>query len=86
MTEIKANYPDEWVFLANPTSTRYHEVTEGQVIIHSPDRAEYMRLVGEWDDPAVRHLASWWTGEIRGVEIFPPDAEPDVESGRPHSR
>ncbi|AWM39975.1 hypothetical protein GobsT_16270 [Gemmata obscuriglobus] len=76
MTEIKAKYPDEWVFLANPTSTR-HEVTGGYIILHSPDRAEYMRLVGECDDPAVKHLASWWTGEIRGVEIFPPDAEPE---------
>jgi hypothetical protein len=76
MAEIKAKYPDEWVFLANPTSTRYHEVTGGHVILHHANRAEYLQMVGEWDDPDVKHLASWYTGEPKDdLEIFPSAAE-----------
>ena len=74
MAVIEAKYPDEWVFLANPTATR-NKVTGGYVILHDADRAEYLRRAGEWDDPEIKHLASWYTGEIRGEEILPPDAE-----------
>jgi hypothetical protein len=77
IAEINAKYPNEWVFLANPTATRYHEVTGGYVILHAADRAEYLRLVGEWDDPQIKHLASHYTGEIKGIEILPADAEPE---------
>ena len=77
IAEIEAKYPNEWVFIANPTATRYHEVTGGHVILHAADRAEYLRLVSEWDDPKITQLASWYTGEIKGIEVFPPDAEPE---------
>ncbi len=81
IAEIKAKYPNEWVFLANPTATRHHEVTGGHVILHAADRAEFLnRIEAEWpDDTTVKHLASWYTGEIdKGRwEILPPDAEPE---------
>jgi hypothetical protein len=77
IAEINAKYPDEWVFLANPTSNR-QGVTGGYVIVHSADPAEYRRLVEAWDDPEVKHLASWYTGEHKDYwEIFPSDAEPE---------
>jgi hypothetical protein len=75
MAEIEAKYPNEWVFLANPTNDR-QGVTGGHVILHSADRAEYLRLVGECPDfPDVRRFASWYTGEVQGDEVLPPDAE-----------
>jgi hypothetical protein len=80
MAEIEAKFPNEWVFLANPTTTRYHEVTGGQVILHAADRAEYLRMVGEWEgDANVRRFASWYMGESgNGVgELLPADAGPE---------
>jgi len=35
IAEITAKYPDEWVFLANPTTSR-QGVTGGYVILHAP--------------------------------------------------
>jgi hypothetical protein len=82
MAEIEAKYPNHWVLLANPKLTRYQEVAGGVVVVHSPDRAEYLRLVGEWDDPAVKHIASWYTGWGVGREpvddIEPAEPEPGV--------
>ena len=77
IAEITAKYPDEWVFLANPTTSR-QGVTGGYVILHAPDRAEFLRRIGEWDDPEVKHLASWYTGDpCEGLgEILPADTEP----------
>jgi hypothetical protein len=75
MAEITAKYPDEWVFLANPTTNK-QGVTGGHVILHAADRAEYLRMVGECPVfPEVRHFASWYTGEEKGEVILPPDAE-----------
>jgi hypothetical protein len=76
MAEIEAKYPNEWVFLANPTSTRQHEVTGGYVVLHAADRAEFYRLMSQWDDPKVTRLAEWYTGKDTSGEILPPDAEP----------
>jgi hypothetical protein len=77
MAEITAKYPDEWVYLANPTTNRYHEVTGGHVILHHPNRAEYLRLLGECAEfPEVRRFASWYTGEPKDeTELLPFDAE-----------
>jgi hypothetical protein len=79
IAEITAKYPDEWILIGNPTSTR-QGVTGGYVILHAADRAEFYRLMSQWDDPEVKHLASWYTGEIgKGLgEILPPA----VVSGR----
>ena len=79
MAEIKAKYPDEWVFLANPTADRNQEVTGGHIIVHSADPAEYRRLVEEYPEiPDVRHFASWYTGEPKDdFEFLPLDAEPE---------
>jgi hypothetical protein len=81
MAEIKAKYPDEWVFLANPTTNRYHDVTGGHVLLHHPNRAEYLRMMGEYPEiPNVHHFASWYTGEPKDeTEFLPSDAE--VEPG-----
>jgi hypothetical protein len=64
MAEIVAKYPNEWVLIANPTKRRgVTGPTGGVVVVHSPDRAEYFRLLGEWDDPEVKYVASWYTGK-----------------------
>lgn len=74
MAEIEAKYPNAWVYLANPTKNR-QGVTGGYVILHAADRAEYYRLIDGWDDPEVKHLASWYTGDVYGR--FESDAEPE---------
>lgn len=79
IAEMTAKYPNEWIFIANPTSTR-QGVTGGYVILHAADRDEFYRLMSKWDDPEVKHLASWYTGkDTSGIgEIIPLDAEPGV--------
>jgi hypothetical protein len=76
IAEINAKYPNALVLLANPTTSR-QGVTGGHVIFHAADRAEFDRKLEQWDDPEVKHLASWYTGEIKGSEILPPDALPE---------
>lgn len=78
MDQIKAQYPDEWVFLAKPTKNRWNEVTGGHVILHARDRAEYLRQVGEWrnDDPSVRNFASHFTGTFYSTPADESEPEP----------
>jgi hypothetical protein len=80
MPEIEAKYPNEWVFLANPTTKRGSLApTGGLVLLHCADRAEFYRRIEEWGgDPAVQHVASWYTGKItRGLwEGLATEADP----------
>lgn len=70
MAEIEAKYPNEWVFIINPTHRRkWGPPTGGVVVFHSPDKAEFYRLMSEWDDPEVKHAASWYTGKDVGEDI-----------------
>ena len=79
MAEIEAKYPNEWVLIANPKMGKKHEwVLGGTVVVHSADRAEFLRLVGEWDDPAVKHVASWYTGKETVDDLEPAEPEPGV--------
>ena len=78
MAEIEAKYPNEWVLIANPKLSKHHEIVGGVVVLHSPDKAEYYRLMGEWDDPAVKHTASWYTGKDVGDDFEPAEPEPGV--------
>jgi hypothetical protein len=75
--QINAKFPNEWVFITNPTTRgRSLAPTGGIVVFHSPDRAEFLRPVGEWDDPSVRDTASWYTGKDRVEEIEWIETEP----------
>lgn len=76
MAGIEAQYPNQWVFIKNPTHRRKWHAPTGGVVVHSPDRAEYLRLVGEWNAPEVRHTASWYTGKDPAADLEP--AEPGV--------
>jgi hypothetical protein len=77
MAEIEAKYPNEWVFLANPTTRdRSLTLTGGHVVFHCADRAEFLRRIGEWDDSTVKRTASWYMGESSLGEMLPADAEP----------
>lgn len=64
VAEIEAKYPNEWVLLANPKKDRSNRVVGGFVILHAPTRAEYYRLIDQWDDPDVKHIASHFTGPL----------------------
>lgn len=81
MAEIGAKYPTEWVLIANPTQRRWTwfasraeqikwgNLTGGTVVFHSPDRAEFRKVVGDWDDPVVEHTASLYMGTFPLDEI-----------------
>ena len=79
MAEIKAKYPNSLVLRGNPTTKRGSLApTGGYVVLHATDRAEFDRQFEAWPgDPAIKHLASWYTGEIKATEILLPDAEPE---------
>ncbi len=77
MAEIEAKYPNEWVLIANPTTRgRSLAPTGGIVVLHSTDHAEFLRMVQDWDDPACKHIASWYTGKLPVDELLPADSEP----------
>jgi hypothetical protein len=72
MAEIETKYPNQWVLIANPKMGRKPKwVLGGHVVLHSPDRAEFLRMLGEWDDPEVMHTASWYTGKFPEEELLP---------------
>lgn len=80
--ELKAKYPNEWVFLANPTTAaRSQRVTGGHLILHAADRTEFYRLADAWEGPEVKEFAFWWTGEIGGSEMWELPPESAAEPG-----
>lgn len=59
MAEIEAKYPNEWVLIDNPTMSKYHQVTGGRLVCHSPDRDEVNRAALALPRPvniAVRYM------------------------------
>lgn len=76
VTELKTKYPNQWVLLGNPTKSR-HDVTGGYVLCSAADPSGLYEFMIEWDDPAVKHTASWYTGEWQPEGVFPPDAAPE---------
>lgn len=74
--EIEAKYPNEWVLLANPKLGRCQVILGGVVILHAPDRERFYQLFEAWNDPEVKHTASWYTGKETAEEIELFDAEP----------
>ncbi len=78
MAEIEAKYPNEWVLIANPKMSKFQWVVGGYVVVHSSNRAEFYRMVGEWDDPEVKHTASWYTGKESVEDVEPIEPEHGV--------
>jgi hypothetical protein len=70
MAEIEKLYPNEWVLIDRPTSTkrRPETVTGGYVVLHTPDRAEIDRRLYSLRDGELLHFACLYIGE-------PPDEE-----------
>ncbi|HSQ54540.1 MAG TPA: hypothetical protein VLM40_02255 [Gemmata sp.] len=70
MAEIEAKYPNEWVLLAHATTRRgSQEITGGRVVINCPDRAEFLRRVGEWTGDAGS------LGAVQYIGVFPEEDE-----------
>jgi hypothetical protein len=79
IAEINAKYPNSWVLIGNPTTRgRSLAATGGQVIFHCATRDEFYQRFEAWPgDPAIKHTASWYTGEVGGRwEVLPADTEP----------
>ncbi len=80
MVEIEAKYPNEWVLIAAATTASgSQEVTGGRVVLHSADRADFLRRVEEWRDDLGKLAA------VQYVGVFPDENEDrlpvDSESG-----
>lgn len=60
MAEIEKLYPNEWVLLDRPKTTRYQEVLGGYVKFHSGDRSEFDRRI--FDFPEIGMGAILYTG------------------------
>ncbi|HEV3436461.1 MAG TPA: hypothetical protein VG122_03820 [Gemmata sp.] len=60
MGEIEAKYPNQWVLIDKPKTTKYQEVLGGYLVMHSADRKEFIRLV--FDYPEVVNCAILYTG------------------------
>jgi hypothetical protein len=60
MAEIEAKYPNQWVLLDKPETTKYQEVMGGYLVMHSTDRQEFTRLVFNY--PEVVDGAILYTG------------------------
>jgi len=66
MAEIEAKYPNEWVLIDRPTTTKFQEVLGGYVIFHGHDRSAIHAKVDELPTPfnvAVRHTGPFNTDE-----------------------
>ena len=63
MAEIEKRFPNEWVLIDRPKTTRYQEVLGGYVVYHGPDKLELYRKVDELPKPfniAVRFIGPQW--------------------------
>src|SRR4051794_9614569 len=45
LAEIEAQYPNEWVLIDRPRTTKYQEVLGGYVVCHSKDREAITRAI-----------------------------------------
>lgn len=67
--EIEAQFPSEWVLLADPQSDEQLRVLSGRLICHSKDRDEVHRKAIEL--PAPKRIAVFYTGTIpEGMAIL----------------
>ena len=60
--EIEKRFPNEWVLIDRPKTTRYQEVLGGYVVYHGPDKLELYRKVDELPKPF--NIAVWFTGPL----------------------
>jgi hypothetical protein len=77
--EIEAKYMNQWVLIADATHRRRSlELTGGRVVIHCADRAEFLRRVGEWDEPGCKLAAVEYVGKFpeEEPELLPAEPEP----------
>ena len=70
MTEIEAKYPNEWVLINNPKTTKYQQVLGGYVIYNGPDKLALYDVVGTLPTPF--NIAVWYNGPLcdEGEEIL----------------
>ena len=75
MAEIEKKYPNEWVLIDNPKTTRYQEVLGGQVVYHGPDKLALYRKVDELPKPF--NIAVWFIGPLLDDdEVLPHTEDP----------
>lgn len=70
MAEIEKRYPNEWVLIDRPNSTRLHEVLGGYVVAHSPDRDEFDRMTLSTIPALSKRVASLYTGKPDPNEVW----------------
>ena len=61
ISEIEAQFPSEWVLVADPATNEVMEVEQGKVLYHSKDRDEVYRQAVELRP---KSFAMLYTGKI----------------------
>lgn len=62
MAEISAKYPNEWVLIDRPKTTKYQEVLGGYVAAHGPNREDLDAPLEALPKPF--HVAVEYTGPL----------------------
>ena len=69
MAEIETRYPNEWVLIDRPNSTKTLQLKGGYVVAHSPDRDEFDRL--EFSRMGLsKRIACFYTGKPEADEVW----------------
>ena len=71
MEEIEAQFPDQWVLIADPETDQYNRVVKGTVLFHSPNRDETDAYFLAQRGGAIHSWASFYVGDIpEGMAIL----------------
>jgi hypothetical protein len=68
IAEIETKYPNAWVILDGPKTTKYQEVLGGMVVFHTADRDELDRRLDEFGH--VTRGAIFYTGKPDPDEVW----------------
>ena len=70
MAEIETKYPNQWVLINQPKTTKYQQVLGGHVIYHGQDQLALYDVVGTLPTPF--NISVWYTGPLceEGEEIL----------------
>lgn len=68
MAEIETRYPNEWVLIDRPNSTKTLLLKGGYVVAHSPDRDEFDRLA--INIKGLKVIESIFTGKPSPDEVW----------------
>ena len=66
MAEIEKLYPNEWVLIDDPKTTKYQVVLGGYVVTHGADKLAIYEEVNKLPQPSISPSTTWATSSILG--------------------